>query len=40
MSIAIYSKNKNSRIFTFSKYYLHHEMKRGAKAAGVGNVTK
>lgn len=32
MSIAIYSENKNRRIFTFSKYYLHHEMKRGAKA--------
>ena len=38
MSIAIYSENKNRRIFTFSKYYFHHEMKRGAKAAGVKKI--
>ena len=35
---SLYKADKNSRIFTFSKYYLHHEMKRGAKAAGVKKI--
>ena len=35
---SLYKVDKNSRIFTFSKYYLHHEMTRGAKAAGVKRI--
>ena len=30
----MYGIEKNERIFTISKSYLHHEMDRGAKLAG------
>jgi len=31
----LYGLKKKDRIFTVTKSYLHHEMDRGAKAAGV-----
>ena len=34
----LYGLKKKDRIFTFSKSYLHHEMDRGAKAAGVKRI--
>ena len=33
-----YSTGANERIFSVSKHYLHHEMDRGAKAAGVKRI--
>ena len=33
-----YSTGANERIFPISKHYLHHEMDRGAKAAGVKRI--
>ena len=33
-----YSTGANERIFPVSKHYLHHEMDRGAKAAGVKRI--
>lgn len=33
-----YSAGANERIFPVSKHYLHHEMDRGAKAAGVKRI--
>lgn len=33
-----YSPNNSDRIFPISKSYLHHEMDRGAKAAGVKRI--
>ena len=33
-----YSPSKNDRIFLVSKSYLHHEMDRGSKAAGVKRI--
>ena len=33
-----YSTEANERIFPVSKHYLHHEMDRGAKAAGVKRI--
>lgn len=35
----LYGIGKNDRIFDFTKSFLHHEMKRGAKAAGVKKLT-
>ena len=35
---SIYGIKMNDRIFTISKSYLHHEMDRGAKAAGVKRI--
>ena len=34
----IYGLKKKDRIFTITKSYLHHEMDRGAKAAGVKRI--
>ena len=34
----IYKCDEHTRLFTFSKSYLHHEMDRGAKAAGVKRI--
>jgi integrase len=34
----IYKCKADTRLFTFSKSYLHHEMDRGAKAAGVKRI--
>lgn len=34
----LYGIEKNERIFTISKSYLHHEMDRGAKFAGVKRI--
>ena len=34
----IYGLKKKDRIFTMTKSYLHHEMDRGAKAAGVKRI--
>ena len=34
----LYGLKKKDRIFTISKSYLHHEMDRGAKAAGVKRI--
>ena len=34
----LYKCDENTRLFTFSKSYLHHEMDRGAKAAGVKRI--
>ena len=34
----LYGLKKNDRIFVISKGYLHHEMDRGAKAAGVKRI--
>ena len=34
----IYGLKKKDRIFTVTKSYLHHEMDRGAKAAGVKRI--
>lgn len=34
----LYKPDSNTRLFTFSKSYLHHEMDRGAKAAGVKRI--
>ena len=34
----MYGIEKNERIFTISKSYLHHEMDRGAKLAGVKRI--
>ena len=34
----LYSLKKKDRIFTVTKSYLHHEMDRGAKAAGVKRI--
>ena len=34
----LYGLNKKDRIFTVTKSYLHHEMDRGAKAAGVKRI--
>lgn len=33
-----YGLKKKDRIFTVTKSYLHHEMERGAKAAGVKRI--
>ena len=33
-----YGLTKKDRIFTVTKSYLHHEMDRGAKAAGVKRI--
>lgn len=33
-----YALKKKDRIFTVTKSYLHHEMDRGAKAAGVKRI--
>ena len=33
-----YGLKKKGRIFTVTKRYLHHEMDRGAKAAGVKRI--
>jgi len=33
-----YGLKKKERIFTVTKSYLHHEMDRGAKAAGVKRI--
>lgn len=35
---SIYGIKRNDRIFTISKSYLHHEMDRGAKLAGVKRI--
>ena len=35
---SLYKVDPESRIFPFTKYYLHHEMDRGAKAAGVKRI--
>ncbi len=35
---SIYKLDNNSRLFPFSKYFLLHEMDRGAKAAGVKRI--
>ena len=35
---SLYKADKDSRIFPFTKHYLHHEMNRGAKAAGVKRI--
>ena len=35
---SIYGIKSNDRIFTISKSYLHHEMDRGAKLAGVKRI--
>lgn len=34
----LYKCDEHTRLFTFSKSYLHHEMDRGAKAAGVKRI--
>jgi integrase len=34
----IYKCKAETRLFTFSKSYLHHEMDRGSKAAGVKRI--
>ena len=34
----LYGLNENDRIFQISKSYLHHEMDRGSKAAGVKRI--
>lgn len=34
----LYGVQPTDRIFTVTKYYLHHEMSRGAKAAGVKRI--
>ena len=34
----MYGIEKHERIFTISKSYLHHEMDRGAKLAGVKRI--
>ena len=34
----LYGLKKKDRIFTITKSYLHHEMDRGAKAAGVKRI--
>lgn len=34
----MYGLKKKDRIFTISKYYLHHEMDRGSKQAGVKRI--
>ncbi len=34
----LYGIDKNDRVFDISKSYLHHEMDRGAKAAGVKRI--
>lgn len=34
----MYGIEKNERIFTISKSYLHHEMDRGAKLVGVKRI--
>ena len=34
----LYGLKKKDRIFTVTKSYLHHEMDRGAKAAGVKRI--
>ena len=33
-----YGVGKEDRVFTFSKSFLHHEMKRGCKATGVKKI--
>ena len=35
---SLYKVDENSRIFEVTKSYLHHEMDRGAKAAGVKRI--
>lgn len=35
---SLYKADPESRIFPFTKYYLHHEMDRGAKTAGVKRI--
>ena len=35
---SLYKADPESRIFPFTKYYLHHEMDRGAKSAGVKRI--
>ena len=35
---SLYSVEPNDRIFQITKYYLHHEMDRGAKDAGVKRI--
>lgn len=34
----LYEIEPSDRIFTVTKYYLHHEMERGAKAAGIKRI--
>ena len=34
----LYGLKKKDRIFTITKSYLHHEMDRGAKVAGVKRI--
>lgn len=34
----IYELNENDRLFPFTKHYLHHEMDRGSKLAGVKRI--
>ena len=34
----LYGLKKKDRVFTVTKSYLHHEMDRGAKAAGVKRI--
>ena len=34
----LYEVNENDRLFPITKYYLHHEMDRGAKLAGVKRI--
>ena len=34
----LYDVGENDRMFTVTKYYLHHEMDRGAKQAGVKRI--
>ncbi|MBS5198519.1 MAG: tyrosine-type recombinase/integrase, partial [Clostridiales bacterium] len=34
----LYGLKKKDRIFTVTKSYLHHEMDRGAKAAGIKRI--
>ena len=34
----LYKIKPDNRIFEITKYYLHHEMNRGAKAAGVKRI--
>ena len=34
----LYEVGENERIFQITKSYLHHEMDRGAKAAGVKRI--
>jgi integrase len=35
---SIYKLDKNARLFNFNKSFLHHELDRGSKAAGVKRI--